>query len=339
MIASKFLYIESSQIPLTQVSEDDLRTNMLDPTTGKLYKGIVLEGVFADLTNLVPNNNGRYYDIPTYLEMVQLLKKQIFSPKGVYGELEHPKGYAIDSNNVSHKILDIWWDEKEKKVYGIVLLLDTRKGLDAQQIIKSGGQLAMSARAAGEEKERPDGSFDCKVKLMTTFDLVYHPGFSTAVMAFKQLNESQRFLQNLSESKTGFSGIIYETDFVSMDQKYEEYVGLNENTMCFQEWFLNNLNESKKKVSKEEKAVDKVEEKVLETNEPPDEDKIESKLKKATDKDLSEKNEFFKQISQSQQILKKKASKQGNSYYQGAAGFKNNTESVFIGIDNNGFTY
>ena len=78
MIASKFLYIESSQIPLTQVSEEDLKLNMLDPTTGQLYKGIVLKGCFADLSNTSPNNNGRYYDIPTYLEMIQILKKQIF---------------------------------------------------------------------------------------------------------------------------------------------------------------------------------------------------------------------------------------------------------------------
>ncbi len=159
MIDRKFLLVSSDQIPLTEVPFGDLKANMLDPTTGELYKGIVLQGCFADLSNTNPNNNKRYYDIPTYLAMVQILRKEIFSAKGVYGELEHPSGYAVNSNNVSHKILDIWYNESEKKVYGVLILLDTDKGRIAQQIIKSGGQLAVSARAAGEEKANGDGTF------------------------------------------------------------------------------------------------------------------------------------------------------------------------------------
>jgi len=338
MIDSKFLYIESSQIPLIQVEDGDLKANMMDPTTGSLYKGIVLQGCFADLSNITPNNNKRYYDVPTYLEMLQILKKQIFSSKGVYGELEHPSGYAINSNNVSHKILDVWYDEKQKKVFGVLILLDTEKGRIAQEIVKSGGQLAVSARAAGEEKQNSDGTFNCKVKLLTTFDLVYHPGFAEALLEFKQLNESQKFLQEISKNKTGFSGIIYEKDFLSLDDKYTEYTQLNETQFCFYEWFLNDLNESTKKktVSKEEKATDKKDEKILETNESPDEKKIENKLKKASDKDLKQKDKFFEEVLVSQQLLKKHA-KQGNTFYQGSAGFK--TQSFFNGIDNNGFTY
>jgi hypothetical protein len=339
MINSKFFYIESSQIPLTAVVDGDLKANMLDPTTGELYKGIVLQGCFADLSGDKPNNNNRYYDIPTYLEMCKILKKQIFSPKGVYGELEHPKGYAVNSNNVSHKILDIWYNEEEKKVYGVVLLLDTINGKNAQQIIRSGGQLAVSARAGGEEVQRPDGSFDCKIKLLVTFDLVYHPGFSDAVLAFKQLNESQQFLQDISKTKTGFSGIIFEKDYDSIDSKYNEYIALNESDKCFQEWLLNDLNEASKKVSKEEKATDKVDEKKIENNESPDEEKIQNKLKKASDSELKEsKQKFFEEVSISQKKLRKK---QGNSYYQGSAGFitEGQDKNYFRGLDNNGFTY
>ncbi len=347
MIDKKFLYVESQQIPLTQVPDGDLKANMIDPTTGNIYKGIVLQGCFADLSNTSPNNNKRYYDIPTYLEMAKILKKQIFSPKGVYGELEHPSGYAVNSNNVSHKLLDIWYDEKEKKVYGVLIILDTPKGRIAQEIIRSGGQLAVSARAAGEENPNADGTFDCKIKLLTTYDLVYHPGFSAAVLEFKQLNESQQFIQRISNEKKGFSGIIRSAELKNISNKFMEYISLNENQNCFYEWYLNDLqklNEDKKpskqnppKPSKEEKIADKTDEAVLEYNEASDEDKIENKLKSAASKNLKEKENFFQEVKSSQQALKKKNSRQGNAYYQGSSGFV--TETYFNGIDNNGFTY
>ncbi len=173
------------------------------------------------------------------------------------------------------------------------------------------------------------------------------------LLEFKQLNESQSFIQRVSEEKSGFSGIIYEEDFKSIDTKYSEFVKLNENQNCFYEWLLNDLNESEKKKektnppkpSKEEKKEDKTEEATLEYNEAADEKKIESKLSSAAkkdlketekDSDLSEKSKFFQQVQNSQLNLKKK--KQGKSYYQGAAGFVNDN-NYFSGIDNNGFTY
>jgi hypothetical protein len=362
-IFKKFMLIESSQIPLTEINYEEVKQTIIDPTTGKPYKGIVLEGVFADLSNNSPNNNKRFYDIPTYLQLIQILRKQIFSPKGVYGELEHPEGYSVNSNNVSHKLLDVWYNESEQKVYGRILLLNRGNGLIAQEIIKSGGQLAISARAAGEEKKNPDGTFSCKVKLMTTFDLVYHPGFSTAVLNFKELNESQKFLTEVGNNKTGFSTIIYEDEIKNINNKYLEYISLNENQRyCFYEWL--NLNEaaseekridwSRKKdepVSKEDKEKNKNDEKKLEKNEPSDQQQYENKLTSEVDE---LKQCFINQLDNSQQKLKRKISKQGNSFYDNSAGFIDNVSededfvkggkinfqnNYFIGIDNNGFTY
>ena len=89
-LINKFLYLESAQIPLTEIPFEQLKQTIIDPTTGTPYKGIVLEGIFAVLKQ-DPNNNKRLYSIPEYLFLLQILKKQIFSSKGVYGELEHPK--------------------------------------------------------------------------------------------------------------------------------------------------------------------------------------------------------------------------------------------------------
>jgi len=320
----KFLLIESSQIPLTEVRFEDVEKTIIDPTTGKPYKGIILEGCFADLSGTNPNNNNRFYDIPTYLELIKVLKKQIFSDKGCFGQLEHPKSYAVDLNEVSHRLIDIWWNEELKQVLGRVLLLDTVNGLTAQQIIRSGGQLGISARAAGEEIKQADGTLKCRVKLMTTFDLVYHPGFSTAVLSFKKLNESQQFIQDLSEHKNGFSLVIYDEDIMSLETKFKQYLQLNESAAkqgqlqyCFFEWM--NLNESNQELKKDQEIIQK--------NEPSDQKEIENNLSKSVDNDLKqqEKNKFFECMDSAvDNISQKKFSKQGSSYYQGAAGFIEN---------------
>lgn len=314
-VYQKFLLIESNQIPLTEIPYGDLKANIINPITKKPYKGIVLEGCFADLSNNTANNNARFYDVPQYLEFVKILRKQIFTPKGVYGELEHPETYAVNYKNVSHKIIDIWYDEETKKVMGRLILLNTPNGKIAQEIIMSGGQLAISARAAGGEKTLPDGTKMATVKLLVTFDLVYHPGFSTAILEFKELNESQKFMQEAGNSKTGFSTVVYEGDIKNINKKFKEYISLNENNKCFYEWLLTDLSESSQKESNKQDIE------ILKNNEPNDEDELQNKLKSAAKKDLSEakKQNFLQQINESQQKIKNK--NQGKSYYQGAAGF------------------
>lgn len=318
------MYVESLQIPLKEIPWADVKKKILDPVTKKPYKGIVLEGPFADLSNTDPNNNKRYYTEPEYLEMLNYLKKQIHSPKGVYGELEHPQGYNINPNNASHKILDVWYIPETKIVMGRIILLNTEKGKIAQEVIRSGGQLGISARAAGNEFKNPDGTTSCKLKLLTTYDLVYHPGFSISILEFKELNESQKFIQDISDNKIGFSGFIPVKNFGSINKLYEKYTSLNENNKyCFFEWYFKNLNEGnvefiKLYESKDDSKKEKIQEDKLQKNKASDEDDIENQLSSATDNDLSEsKNDFFGQISKSQRKLKK----QSKSVYDNSAGF------------------
>jgi hypothetical protein len=315
-VKNRFLYIESHQIPLTEIPYDEIKVNIIDPITKKPYKGIVLEGCFADLSNDELNNNKRFYDVPTYLEFVKILRKQIHSPKGVYGELEHPKRYNVDYNFISHKLLDIWYDENQKKVFGRIILLQTERGRAAEEVIRSGGQLAISARAAGDEIQNPDGSFKAILKLLVTFDLVYHPGFNAALLNFKELNENQ---------KIGFAGLVYETELEKMPTTYAKYSNLNESSNnCFFEWYFRN----QKNLNESEKSQNKEDEEILQENKNPDQEKFEDKLETATQNDLSEKQKFFQQVNFSQQRIKKqivnrKNNSQNKSYYDNSAGFIN----------------
>lgn len=340
----KFLQIEAVQVPLEEVPFEQIRQRITDPTTGEVYKGIVLQGVFADLTNSKANNNMRFYDVPSYLDMVNLLALQIHGKKGVYGELEHPKGYSVNYNNVSHKLIDIWYNAEEMRVYGQVLLLNTPKGKIAQEIIRSGGQLGISARAAGEEITNSDGTKSAKTKLLTTYDLVYHPGFNASIVEFKQLNESQQEIYLLGKKKAGFSGIIYDKDLKQMPEKYAEFeslhTSLNESTDCFLEWYLNNLNEStqqqkpdsKQQDSKQQVAKDN---ETLEDNQSSSEEDYQQKLADAAQKDLSEKDKYFQQMEQSQHsikndLIKKQRVNRKNKKYQNNHNNNHNLDRAYF---------
>lgn len=272
----QFVYSEDSLSPLVRCTNEKIINSIINPVTGKPYEGIVLEGEFASLNVL--NNNNRLYTPENYIIYIEVLKSLIHSAKGVYGHLEHPKGYATDTNEISHKLLDIYYDEAQQKVFGLVLLLNTPKGLIAQEIVKSGGQLAISARGGGSEIKNPDGTFKAVLKLLVTFDLVYHPGFSTSVLEYTKLFES-----------------------VGME------VPLFEDNQRIRIQYIDKLNFSDVQLfesvqSKVEKLQNKKDEKILQQNKTSKENSVENELESAVDKQLSQKQKTS-QLFESQKLL------------------------------------
>lgn len=279
----KIIYIESPLAPLQEVPFDEVKTKLVNPITGEKYKGVILEGIFADLNDKA-NNNNRIYDIPEYLEHLEKLKQQIHSEKGVFGECEHPSRYSVDFNQVSHKLLDVWYDPQAKLVYGRLMLLNNEKGRNLRQIIESGGCLAISARAAGQSEEMPDGTIKATVQLLVTYDIVYHPGFGNAILKFKELNESYAYgsynaaLMEAYQGAPyeGFSLILYPDSLQNISESYEEYT----QTPAYQsKGFLHSLAEQQQSKTEEQK-----EQEILEDNTPVDKDEQERELSNSVQK-------------------------------------------------------
>lgn len=321
---NQFLYIESTMIPLVKMVDDDtLRQETINPITGKPYPGYILEGVFACLDSTV-NKNNRVYDKENYLYFVSLLRQTIHSKKGLYGELEHPDSYAINFNNVSHKILDIWFDEKTNCVMGRVLLLDTEKGRICKNIIDSGGQLAISGRAAGVEKQSNDGSKKCQLTLLVTYDIVYHPGFGErANLNFVKLNESIEFFKNNSENQNIHSFIIYNDKIKQLNESYNLY----ENE-CFSKnekpsyisWMEKNIKmfEGDMTYSQQEKLQNS-----QSSNQKQVEDALNDAARQLDEEENVEnlKSNYFDKINQNLQERKKLYKMRGTALYDGSAGF------------------
>jgi hypothetical protein len=350
-----FLYLETADSPLSRVDNADILKNIIDPTTGQPYEGgIVMEGEFASLGVL--NNNNRIYTEKEYIELVEVIKKKIHSKKGVYGELEHPKGYATDYNNVSHKILDIWYDPMKKKVFGVILILKTPKGLIAQEIVKSGGTLGISARAGGKETKNHDGTITAVIRMMVTFDIVYHPGFTTAEQEYTTLNENHAID---AKSKT-FT--IYETNLGKLDELYESYIAEEDRSMNFIQWVDHNkLFES---AGPHIDTQQEIGEQKLQTGETNNQQQVEQQLSDAVDQQLNEsqvrlnesQGKFYEEMQNAQLSLGRKMrstakqqklneaqkinaakavgryKKQGNSLYDGSAGFAQPTGGI-SGVD------
>lgn len=293
-IVNEFHTLEQLSV-YESTSNELIYKNIINPFTQLPYDGILLYGVFAEMDLL--NNNNRYYNEQNYIPFVEQLRKQIWDKRGVYSCLEHPESYSTDTREIAAKLIDIWYNKEDKKVYGICMLLNTPNGLKAQEIYKSGGSLGISARAGGKEHKNTDGTINSEINLLITYDLVYHPGFTNAIMdskidinklklndGFLQLNESQQIIQ----TNNFFTSKIYDN---------------GEKT--------NYLFETKR-LSKEEKAEEKSDEEKLEKNQTSNKNSIQNNLENAVQI----------QLKQSSEELKKRIGSGAGAYYDNSAGFK-----------------
>lgn len=348
MAVNRFEIDPETLSPLVMVDEKIIKSEIIDPTTGKPYNGIILEGIAASID--VVNRNNRKYDEENYVSQLNELRKIIHSPKGLYGELEHPEGYAINYNNVCCKILDVWYDKNLKVVFVRIMLLNTPKGMIAQEIVKSGGLLSVSARAAGYEDKQPDGVIKSLISLLVTYDVVYHPGFGNANIDFVKMNESlmrienafrrgenipkiKPLIVNLNESYNMASNSLFNSE-VGMSESYHSY--MQKINMYIER--LQNLNENDLTPEQQQK---------LENSQSSSEDNDQQQLASATEEELNEeyllnsvpqylkdrreltkqKNSFFNRIQENINTEKEKHQKLGSALYDGEVGFlKSNGE-------------
>lgn len=350
---NQYMYMDTTMNPLVMMDEKNLRQETIDPITGKPYDGMVLEGIFACLESL--NRNSRVYNVESYLVQLNVLRQAIHSPKGLYGELEHPEGYAINFNNVSHKILDVWYDDKTKCVMGRLMLLNTEKGKICQEIVRSGGQLAVSARAAGIERKQNDGTKVCDVTMIVTYDIVYHPGFADANLTFVKLNESFQMMLNDAKSndsvKIGYSVAVPVDKLHKLNESYDIYLGecreKGKREEPFVSWLERNVDNIDKLNEDTQDGLTVGEQQRLQDSDPKDDVKVENELKTAAEQldegeDFDEndeelKKQFFQGI---QEVINKKKLKKhdmhGSALYDGSAGFLKRDDDWNENVNNQG---
>ncbi len=180
--------------------------------TGK--KDYVMSGTFTEFG--VKNRNERIYTADKFLPALQEMNERMNNLGVVYGEFDHPDVFDTSLSRASHVITKADYVKESNLVAGEIRLLSTYWGKEAKSLVDDGCPVFVSSRAAGITES--DGTVS--LKKLFTYDIVADPGFASAKMNVKVLNESLGF----SNPKSNFR--IYE---MSDESKINDLFNMNKN--------------------------------------------------------------------------------------------------------------
>lgn len=134
------------------------------------------------------NGNGRIYPKNVLVREAQKFKDTYIKQGNPFGELDHPESPIVSVKNVSHAIIDLWWEGNN--LMGRVEVLNTPFGNIVKEILKAGYVIGISSRGTGSLTDMPDGrslvndDFD-----LVTWDFVSNPSVQGAFHKQVSLNE------------------------------------------------------------------------------------------------------------------------------------------------------
>jgi hypothetical protein len=222
------LIVENSTNSLIRESSD----------TGK--KDYILQGTFTEFG--VKNRNERIYTADKFLPALKEMNERMTNPGAVYGEFDHPDVFDTSLSRASHLITKANYVAESNLVSGEIRLLSTYWGKEAKALVDDGCPVFVSSRAAGITES--DGTVS--LKKLFTYDIVADPGFASAKMSIKVLNESLGY----DNPKSNFR--IYD---LSNESKTNDLFNMNKNEYVTKQqltdysmYLVNELASTKKEV-------------------------------------------------------------------------------------------
>ena len=188
--------------------------NQLIRESNGTNKGYTLGGTFTEFG--VKNRNERIYSADKFLPALNEMNERISGLGAVYGEFDHPDVFDTSLSRASHIITKANYVQEKNTVEGEIKLLSTYWGKEAKALVDDGCPVFVSSRAAGITES--DGSVS--LKKLFTYDIVADPGFASAKMDVRVLNESLGY----NDAKSNFR--IYE---MSDESKINELFNMNKN--------------------------------------------------------------------------------------------------------------
>ncbi len=152
-------------------------------------KDYILSGVFTEFD--IVNRNERIYTAEEYVPHVdRMMEKKQWGV--IYGEYDHPDVFDVSMKFVSHTVENAFYNKDLNRVDGEIRLLNTHYGKDAKALVDDGLPIFVSSRAAGIT----ESTGKVKLKQLFTYDIVADPGFASAKMQVKTMNESLNINNN-----------------------------------------------------------------------------------------------------------------------------------------------
>jgi hypothetical protein len=188
----------------------------------------VLGGIFTEFG--VKNRNERIYTADKFVPALNELNERMNSLGAVYGEFDHPDVFDTSLSRASHIITKANYVKESNLVSGEIRLLNTYWGKEAKALVDDGCPVFVSSRAAGITES--DGTVS--LKKLFTYDIVADPGFASAKMSVRNINESLGYNENSNfrifemsdESKINQLFDMNKNEFVTKQQltEYSQYL-------------------------------------------------------------------------------------------------------------------
>jgi len=147
--------------------------------------GLMLTGVMQKCDT--ENGNGRVYGRNILNREIENYKK-IVDDRRALGELDHPEDSVVNLKNVSHMVMDIWWNGDN--VMGKVKVLDTPSGKILRSLVESGVKLGISSRGLGSTSKRNGKTIVEDDFQLICFDFVQEPSTPGAFMMSEGKNRT-----------------------------------------------------------------------------------------------------------------------------------------------------
>ena len=125
------------------------------------------------------NGNGRIYP-RRILEREMGNYQKLIKERRALGELDHPDDPVVNLNNVSHLVVESWWNGNE--VMGKIQILDTPSGKILRSLVESGVTLGISSRGMGSVTESAQGTIVEDDFNLVCYDIVSEPSTTGAFM-------------------------------------------------------------------------------------------------------------------------------------------------------------
>lgn len=168
-------YIGSIDISLEQINESMAKNDGKVIVSGVMQRGDAF------------NQNQRKYPTDILKRESDKYKKVFIAERRALGELDHPESSVVNLANVSHNVVDLWWDGED--LMGKIEILATPSGNIAKELLKAGIRLGISSRGMGSVKNLGEGRVEVQDDFeIVCWDLVSNPSTHGAFMS--PLNES-----------------------------------------------------------------------------------------------------------------------------------------------------
>ena len=207
---------------------ENSQNSLIRENNGSTKKDYILGGTFTEFG--VKNRNERIYTADKFLPALDELNERMNSLGVVYGEFDHPDVFDTSLSRASHIITKANYVKESNLVNGEIRLLNTYWGKEAKALVDDGCPVFVSSRAAGITES--DGTVS--LKKLFTYDIVADPGFASAKMSVKNINESLGYNENSNfriyemsdESKINQLFDMNKNEFVTKQQltEYSQYL-------------------------------------------------------------------------------------------------------------------